>query len=269
MSGIKEKVIILTGASEGIGAATARRLAKEGAKLVLAARNAERLRALADEIEGGAAEVFVVPTDLADPAHRERLVADARARFKRIDVLVNNAAVGLDATAEETTMEEARYLMEVNFFAPLHLAQLVLPTMRAQQSGQIVNVSSVIGMRATPSAALYSASKYALNGLSDAMRVDLYGTNIQVTDIYPGLTATTFAANQLRTSGEKYLQRGVKPEKAANAIVSAIAKRPRARYVSFFDRPLVWASRLLPGLAERVLAGSFRKLRGRFKGTAR
>lgn len=114
-------------------------------------------------------------------------------------MLINNAAVGLDAPIEEQSIDEGRYLFELNLFAPLHLIQLLLPTMRQQPQGQIVQISSIVGLRAVPNSALYCASKYALNGLSDALRAELQGSHIVVTSIYPGVTRTNFVTNQLRS----------------------------------------------------------------------
>jgi short-subunit dehydrogenase len=179
-----------------------------------------------------------------------------------VDVLINNAGVGLDATIEESSLEDARYLFEINFFAPLHLTRLVLPTMRAQGEGQIVQVSSIVGLRATPHSGIYCASKYALNGLSDALRTELAGSGIQVTSIYPGLTATQFVLNQLHSRRGRPSRLAIPAARVALVIADSIEKRSRARYVTWTDRLLVHLSRLLPGLAERVLAAAHLRRRG-------
>lgn len=252
------QVILLTGASEGIGAATARALAEQGAQLILVARNAARLEQLAASLADCPGECWVRPTDLAERAQREALVREAVARFGRVDVLINNAAVGLDVPVEESTLEEAHYLFEVNFFAPLHLTQLLLPTMRAQGRGQIVQVSSIVGLRATPNIALYCASKYALNGLADSLRIELHGSGVQVTTIYPGVTATGFIANQLRSPRSRPASFAIPPERVATVIVESIQRRSRSRYVKWSDFFFVSLARLLPGLAEWALATGFR-----------
>ncbi len=266
---IRGKTIIVTGASEGIGAATARALAERGANLVLAARSRERLEALVEELASFPCERLAVPTDVSVAEQRDRLVAETMSRFGRVDVLVNNAGVGLDSPVEESTPDEARYLFEVNFFAPLHLTQLVLPIMRRQGGGQIIQVSSIVGIRATPNLGIYSATKYALNGLSDTLRTELVGTNIQVTSIYPGVTATRFVPNQIRTPRQKARDRiAVPPEWVARAIVQSIEKRQRAAYVTWADFLAVNLARLLPGLAEWALGYGFRWRRGLGRGTA-
>ena len=260
---LPDQIFLLTGASEGIGRATARLLAERGASGVLAARSADALDALVVELESFPGTRWAVPCDLSDPVQRERLVSEALHRFGRVDVLINNAGVGLDASVEESTLEEARYLFEVNFFAPLHLSLLLLPQMRQQQSGQIVQVSSIVGRRATPHLGLYAATKYALNGLSDALRSELQGSPIQVTSIYPGVTATRFVPNQLRTARTNARARiAVPPARVAAVILDSIERRSRARYVTGADRVLVALATLLPALAEWALAWLFRRRRG-------
>ncbi|MBA3532865.1 MAG: SDR family NAD(P)-dependent oxidoreductase [Ardenticatenales bacterium] len=255
---IEDKVVLLTGASEGIGEETARLLATRGASVILASRSQERLEALARSLAHLPGERLAVPTDVSVASHREALIAATMEQFGRVDVLINNAGVGLDAPVEESTLDEARYLFEVNFFAPLHLTQLVLPLMRAQGGGQVVQVSSIVGMRATANIGLYCASKYALNGLADTLRVELEGSNIQVTSIYPGVTRTSFVANQLRTARNKPAAIAVPPERVAQVIVDSIERGSRARYVTWSDFFLVNLARVLPGLAEWALAKGFR-----------
>jgi short-subunit dehydrogenase len=253
-SGQPRKTIILTGASEGIGEATAHLLAQRGARLVLVARRESDLEKLRARLAGSPGDHLTVPADLSNPAQREALVALARERYGCVHVLINNAGVGLDATIEDSSLDDSRYLFEINFFAPLHLTQLVLPLMRAQGGGQIVQVSSIVGMRATPHSGIYCASKYALTGLSDALRTEVSGTGIQITSIYPGLTATQFVVNQLHSRRGTPSRFAIPASRVALVIADSIDKRSRARYVTWSDRLLVNLSRLLPGLAERVLA---------------
>lgn len=255
---LQGKVIILTGASAGIGRATVPLLAQQGANIVLAARGAEALHRLADEVAHFPGTRLVLPTDMSQSDQRERLIAQTMERFGRVDILINNAAVGLDATIEATGIDEARFLFEVNFFGPLHLCQLVIPLMRKQGGGQIVQVSSIVGHRATPNQGIYCATKYALNGLSDTLRTELVGSNILVTDIYPGVTATEFVANQLRTTRDRPSRLAVPPERVARVILSAIEQRSRARYIRSQDRLMVYLSRALPGLAEWALGRGIR-----------
>jgi short-subunit dehydrogenase len=250
---VKNKNILLTGASEGIGRATALALAREGATVVLTARSEDKLREVAADIEPLSGRAVIIPADLAQPAERARLVEETLAAVGQIDILINNAGLGMEARIGEIALDDARHLMEVNFIAPLDLMQRVLPAMRQRNAGQIVNISSIVSHRATPLQSIYCASKYALNGLSDALRAELVGTTIRVTDIYPGVTETRFPANQLHSKREKHRRRALPAERVAEIIVDAIQKRSRARYVRWQDRVLVMGTRMLPGLAEQTV----------------
>lgn len=258
---LKNKIVLLTGASEGIGRATALALAAEGATVVLTARSVEKLREVAAEMEAKGAKAVIIPADLSDESERSRLVQETIAAVGQIDILINNAGLGMETMVGSIPLNDARQLFEVNFFAPLDLIQRFLPAMRERNAGQIVNISSIVGHRATPNQAIYCASKYALNGLSDALRTELVGTKILVTDIYPGVTATNFPVNQLHSTRTGARRRAVPPELVATVIVDAIKKRHRARYIRWQDQLLVYASRLLPGLAEAVIGRTVNRLR--------
>jgi len=181
-------VVIVTGASSGIGAATARLAAAQGAIVVLAARRADRLNALAAELPGSLA----VPTDMRDPDAISRLVQTALERHGRVDVLINNAGQGLHVPVEQIVLDDLRAVTELNFYAPLLAMQAVLPAMRRQGHGVIVNVSSATTRMVLPGVGGYSATKSALNMLSDVARAELAGDGIVVSVVYPSVTATEF-----------------------------------------------------------------------------
>ena len=181
-------VVIVTGASSGIGAATARLAAARGAIVVLAARRADRLAALAAELPRSSA----VPTDMRDPDAINRLVQEAIDRHGRVDVLINNAGQGLHVPLEQVKLEDLVAITELNFYAPLIAMQAVLPTMRRQGRGVIVNVSSATSRMVLPGVGAYSATKSALNMLSDVARAELAADGIVVSVVYPSVTATEF-----------------------------------------------------------------------------
>lgn len=186
------RVVIVTGASSGIGAATARALASVGAHPVLAARRADRLVALAEELD-----TLAVPTDVTIAADVERLVAATVERYGRVDGLVNNAGISFHEPVASFDLTEFRHVLEVNVVAPVAVLQAVVPVMREQQFGRIVNVSSGTTRMALPGAGGYAASKSAVNMLSAVARAELAPDGIAVSLVLPFVTATEFGGGRL------------------------------------------------------------------------
>lgn len=197
MRSLNGQVIIVTGASSGIGEETARRLVRGGARVVLSARRADRLEALARELEPTGANVLAVAGDVTVAADRERLVAAARKKFGQIDALVNNAGYGTRGPVEMVPVDLIRKNYETNIFSLLALTQLVLPEMRARGDGCIVNIGSVAGKIARPLSSIYDSTKHALEALTDGLRGELKPFGVRVTLIRPGFILTEFveAAN--------------------------------------------------------------------------
>ncbi len=250
------KVVLITGASSGIGAATARALAAAGAHVVLTARDTARLDALARELNGRAR---AIPANVADPIEVQRLVAEVITTWQRIDVLINNAGVGLASPVARVQPEDLRAALDVNLFGSLYLTQAVLPHMQRSRRGQIIFVSSVVGLRALPYAGGYAATKAALERLSEALRVELRGSGITVTLVRPGTTRTAFNTRRLGVHGDqrRFNPPGVAPERVAETIVRAIRREPRVAYVTWSDRLTLWMALMLPGLADWLLARLF------------
>jgi short-subunit dehydrogenase len=188
---IKDKVIIVTGASQGIGLATAKSLAKEGAKVVLAARSADALKDIEKELPGS----FAVPTDMRKPDDIKKLIEKTVEKFGRIDVLINNAGQGLYTQVENIDIESYKNVMELNVYAPLQAMQLAIPIMRKQGGGMILNISSRVSKNYYPNLAAYASTKYALNALSLTARAELEKDNIIVSVFHPKMTATDFGKN--------------------------------------------------------------------------
>ncbi len=193
---INDAVCIVTGASSGIGEASARLLSGLGARVVLAARRTDRLQQLAGELPGALA----VTTDVTCAEQVERLLAATLERHGRVDVLVNNAGQGLHVPVQEIDADDLRAVFELNVLAPLALTQAVLPSMRAQGAGAIVNVSSATSLRVFPGLGGYAATKSALNMLSQVARIELEPDGVRVSVVYPSVTATEFHQS-LRAGG--------------------------------------------------------------------
>ncbi|MBE3066121.1 MAG: SDR family oxidoreductase, partial [Chloroflexi bacterium] len=164
------KVVIITGASSGIGAAVARRLAHDGMRLTLAARRLDRLEQVAAEVEALGGEALVVQTDVRNRDELQRMVQTTLDRWGHIDVLLNNAGLGHDKPLIRIKPEKIRDEIHINLIAVIECAQVVLPVMLHQKSGHIINVASMAGLIATPGSTIYSATKFGVNGFSDALR---------------------------------------------------------------------------------------------------
>lgn len=186
------QVVIITGASSGIGEATARRLAHAGARVVLSARRQDRLDALARELDPTGVAVLAVAGDVTSETDRRRLVDATREKFGRIDGLVNNAGYGTRGPVEIVPVDAIRRNFETNVFSLVALTQLVLPTMRAQGGGCVVNIGSVAGRIARPLSSVYDSTKHALEALTDGLRGELRPFGVRVTLIRPGYIVTEF-----------------------------------------------------------------------------
>lgn len=237
-------VALVTGASSGIGAATARELAARGARLALAARRAEELEAVAQSIRdaGGEARTFTV--DMALPEQVEHLAREVTEAFGRVDVLVNNAGIGIGPLTESSEEEIIR-IVDVNLLGPMLLTRALLPGMLERRHGRIISVASVAGHIATDP--LYSGTKYGLRGFSLALNRRLRGTGVSASLVSPGFIRTSM------TSGRRTRMPG--PEVVARAI-AGLAEHPRREVVvPRIYRGAILAERLLPWAADRALSG--------------
>jgi short-subunit dehydrogenase len=245
------KVAVVTGASEGIGAALVQALQARGARLVITARSEEKLRSVAGS------DTAVVPGDLTQQATREAVIATALERFGRIDILINNAGVGLYAPSHTTPLDEARRLWELNFFVPLDMAQRAAEPMKQQRTGVIVNVGSIAGKMTLPWFTLYSASKYAIGSLTDGLRMELRSFGIHTMTVCPGYVNTRFQSNVI--VGEPPPLAGaarrwaISPEQCAKDIVRGIEAGKRTVVTPASGWLLIALERLFPTIVDRQL----------------
>ncbi len=256
------KVALVTGASSGMGKAIAEQLLTDGMTVIAAARGVDRM----EDLKARGAETIAL--DVTDAAAMEAVVADILERHGAVDVLVNNAGFGLYGAVEDVPMDEARYQFDVNLFGAAQLTRLLLPAMRAQKAGKIVNITSMGGKIYTPLGAWYHASKHALEGWSDCLRLEVSPFGIDVIIVEPGIIRTAFAevlldrmvgratsgayedltAAVAESSRNAYAaNRGSAPELIAGVVSRALkAPRPRTRYAAGqFARPLMWARKYL------------------------
>ena len=249
---IRDKVVIITGASAGIGAACAAAFRGRGALLSLTARS----RAGLERAAGG--DALITPGDLTEAETPARIVDATLARYGRIDILINNAGVGLYTPAWNAPLPELRSLFEVNFFAPLRLAQMVVPHMQQQRRGVIVNVASIAGKLTLPWLSLYSASKYALCSLGDGLRMELRRDSIHVMTVCPGYVKTEFQQHVLGSGGAPKSIAGRKqfaitPAKCAEAIARGVERNARTVMAPRTGWLFVAAARLAPKLVDAQL----------------
>lgn len=221
---IKDKIAIVTGASAGIGLALARLLAEKGATVILAARSADKLKQLEKEIPGSAA----IPADMQRQGDIHNLIHQVQDKLGRIDILANNAGQGLLSPVESVDLDEYRSIMELNVFAVLSAMQAVIPIMRKEGGGTILNVSSMVSKNTFPMLAAYASTKYALNALSLTARQELAKDNIIVSVFHPKMTATDFGQN---ARGQKYDSRAGQPGMAVDT-PEAVAARIVEQIVS-------------------------------------
>jgi len=257
-------VIVITGASSGIGAATARLFGRQGYRVVLAARRVEHLEALADEIRADGGEALPVATDVTQLQQIQNLVDSSIGHYGQIDVLFNNAGLArskpLEALEPETEIE---LQLRVNISGVIQTTRAVLPHMLERRRGHIINMSSIEGLMGTPNFSVYSASKFSLRGFSEALRREVRKDGIHISIVYSGAVTTEFAQRSGITS--KTVESGIKTPKALRLTAEEVAHRVlrlvdhprRAVIVPRPMRALTSLNTLLPGLFDWLIGRRF------------
>jgi short-subunit dehydrogenase len=259
---LRETRILLTGASSGIGRCVAEQAAREGAKLALVARSADKLQELAGTLSARGAEVLVVPGDVTSATDRRRVLSAVVERFGGLDVLINNAGVGSWGHFAECSEEILRQVMEVNFFAPAELIRLAIPALRKGRQPAIVNIASMCGRRGIPAWSEYSASKFALCGLTEALRGEMVRFAIDILLVVPGLTRSGLGQHLLRNTGRYPIDfnKGMPPEKVAAGILRALKKNRTETVLGWDARWILRVNRFLPRLVDALVARRVRRL---------
>ncbi|NLE00669.1 MAG: SDR family NAD(P)-dependent oxidoreductase [Fibrobacter sp.] len=245
-----QKVIIITGASEGIGAALVQELSHHDTQLVLCSRSRSKLESLRLPANS---KKLIIPTDVSNIDDVTYLIESTIQHFGRIDILINNAGIGYSSTVEHINQNDISKLLSVNLFGPLYTMQQVIPVMRKQGGGLIINISSMISRIATSGSGGYRASKMALEAISDAARLELKKDNIRVITAYPGLTSTNFFNNSIGcNSTQNRTTGGQQPQKVAKKIVNAIKKEPRSIFMGPAALLRGSIAQLFPSIAEKL-----------------
>jgi len=256
------RVVAITGASSGIGRATALRLARDGAAVVMCARRADRLDTVAAEIVAAGGQALPMVADVTSAADMDALVARGIERFGRLDVMMCNAGFGVAGAIDEVPPDQMQRLLDINYTGTYHATRAALAVFRRQQSGHIIIVSSIVGKRGVPYMGAYAATKFAQVGLAECLRAELVGTGIHVSVVFPVSTETEFFDVMSNETGVP-VTRALGPRQSVETVAKAIARaidRPVAEiYPHAFSRGLVIINALAPGLCDRIVQRFGRK----------
>ena len=247
------KVVVITGASMGIGEAIAKIFADGGASMVLLSRDAERAEASRERI-GHLERTLALACDVRNREEIDRVVGLTLHHFQRIDVWINNAGHGILDSVTNVDMAACRETFETNFFGALDAMQAVIPVMKQQGSGTIINISSVAGHIPLPFHAVYSATKFAMNAIGKGARIELKSSGINVLTVCPGYVRTDFGANALKGTEQKQVRparvRGITAERVARAVLRGYLKQKREVVVPWWMHPMIKLYQLFPGIVE-------------------
>lgn len=254
--------ILITGASQGIGRALALQAAEHGANVLATARNEQLLSELSKESIKTNGRLETLCADVTSPNDRQAMIAAMQKHFGGIDILINNAGIGASGHFAEAAEDRLRKIFEVNFFGLTELTRLSIPFLKKGTKPAVVNISSVIGKRGIPGRSEYSASKFAVQGFSEALRGELAIFGIDVLVVNPGLTATNFTQNMLERKSRLQIDhmRGMSAEQAAAATIKAIERGRNEVTFTAGGKLLVLVSRFFPRMVDRIAARRVKRL---------
>lgn len=260
MGKLAGKVVWITGASSGIGEALTNSFWKEGAHLVLSSRRLSELERVKKGLEtSGNQRVFVLPMDLSDTLASQRLAEEVLREFGQIDILVNNAGVSQRSYAIDTPLDIDRKIMEVNFFGTVSLTKAVLPYMVQRKSGLIIVISSISGKFGFYLRSAYSASKHALHGFFESLRMEVFKDNVKVLIVCPGKISTTLSLHALTADGgthnsmDESIREGMPADLCAERILKGVKNEEEEIFIGGKEIRAVWIKRLFPKLFSRLI----------------
>jgi len=255
----KNKVVVITGASSGIGRASAAEFARLGSRLVLVARRREKLEHARKELSGYGTEVLAIPCDVSDRGQAKSMSDQVLKKFDRVDILVNNAGFAIYGPVSELSIEDIESQMSTNYLGMVYCTKNFLPAFLRQNSGHIVNVASVAASFGLPGIASYCASKFAMLGFSEGLRHELHGTGVGVTVVSPIMVRTEFFDNPSFEKMPRYSPASLSPETVAKAVVRAASSNRLEIIVPHVVRLAVWLKHTLPFAVNPLMGRSFRK----------
>ncbi|MFN5182309.1 MAG: SDR family oxidoreductase [Bacteroidota bacterium] len=259
MSEFKDKVVWITGASSGIGEALVKKFASLGSKIILSARNSEELNRVAKEASLHESRFLILPFDLADTSNAVDLLHEILHKFGRIDILINNGGFSQRAEAMKTDMKMARKLMEVNYFAPVALTNVVLPEMIKNGQGQIVVISSIAGKFGFFLRSSYSAAKHALHGYFESLRLETEGKGIKVLIVCPGKIKTNISLNAVSENETRHgkmdpsHKNAMSAEDCAEEIKEGIKNSKEEIFIGGKELRAIWVKRFFPSIFSRAI----------------
>jgi NAD(P)-dependent dehydrogenase (short-subunit alcohol dehydrogenase family) len=260
----KDKVVIVTGATSGIGLACARAFAAEGSKVVLAARSEDKLKQILNDFSCNGKDCIGVKTDVTSQADCENLINKTIIKFGRIDILVNNAGISMRALFEDVDMEVLRKVMDVNFWGTVYCTKYALPYI-LQTKGSIVGISSIAGFHGLPGRTAYSASKFAMQGFLESVRIENLKKGIQVLILSAGFTSSNIRLNALDAHGNPQgetpmpEEKLMPPERVAKNVLRSIRKRKRNRIMTTEGQLMVFFQRIIPRLVDITIYNKFKR----------
>ncbi|MBD2254094.1 SDR family oxidoreductase [Nostoc parmelioides] len=262
----RNKTIVLTGASAGIGRMLATSLSQQGANLVLAARNPEALEQTITACTNYSGKVIAVPTDVTQAEACQQLIERAIATFGQIDILINNAGIGMLTRFDEVTdISIFEQVMQVNYLGAVYCTHYALPYLKASQ-GQLVAISSICGKTGVPTRTGYVASKHAMQGFFDTLRIELHSTGVDVLVVSPGFVATDIRQRALGADGKPLgksprdeTQGNMSVDECVRQIMWAMERRKREHIMTLKGKVIPWAKLIVPGFVDRIVAATIRK----------
>ncbi len=254
---MKDKVVIVTGASSGIGLAIAKEIAGRGAKVVMAARSEDKLKKIESELRNKGFEAYAIRTDVSDKDDCRNLIEKTVEKYGKINILINNAGISMRALFANVEVEVLRQLMEVNFWGTVYCSKYALPYL-LKSKGSLVGVSSLAGFQGLPGRTGYSASKFALHGLLETIRVENLKNGLHVMILTAGFTKSEIRKRALNKDGEpqgytpRDEEKHMKPEKVAKAMIKALRKKKRHKIMTLEGQLLALFQRIIPTVCDRI-----------------